>query len=100
VKEKELGFWVVIVGIVAILGALWLVLGRFAVATDVSAVLGPVTTAIAGLGGAFFGISLGQAGKAASDTEKDKAQKRAEFYASRLDPAIAETTFREADALT
>jgi hypothetical protein len=84
--KTQLGFWVVIAGFVGTLVALWIVLGRFSAANDVTAVLAPITTTIAGLGGAFFGISLGQQGKEKAEDERNKAQKRAELYASMLAP--------------
>ena len=98
--DKTQGFWIVIAGFVAILAALFFVVAKFTVATDVAAVLGPITTAIAGLGGASFGINLGQAGKAESDKQKDLAQKRAEFYVARLEPNGRDDVVKQAQALT
>lgn len=98
-SDKALGFRVVIAGIIGILVALWVVLSRFSAANDVLAVLGPVTTAIAGLGGAFFGISLGQAGKAETERQKDKAQRRAELYAGRLSAQDVQQLQPQIDAI-
>jgi hypothetical protein len=89
--KAQLGAVIVLIGFGAILVALWIVTGKFADAKDVSSVLAPITTAIAALGGAFFGVSLGQQGKEAAEQgrekaeeDRSKAQKRAEMYLARL----------------
>jgi hypothetical protein len=95
--KAQLGAAIVIIGFAAILVSLWLVLGRFSDAKDVTTILGPITTAIAGLGGAFFGVSLGQQGKEKAEQArdqaeqaKDKAQQRAEMYLAQLPPEIGQ----------
>jgi hypothetical protein len=63
--------------------------------SDPTAILGIVTTAIAGLGGAFFGVTVGQQGtmtankeRAAAEAAKDVAQMRTIKYAANMDPAV------------
>jgi len=97
--DRNPGFWMVIAGLVTILVALWFVVGKFTTAADVTAVLGPITTAIAGLVGAFFGVNLGQQGKAEADKQRDLAQKRAEFYSAHLDPARKDEVVEKAQLL-
>lgn len=90
--KSYIGFLVVTIAVVAVLVALKLTLDAFTpqgavpTATDVTAVLGVVTTAISGMAGAFFGISLGQQGKAKAEEQKDDAQKRAQVYAQFVEP--------------
>lgn len=91
------GLWVVLAGFVAILIALWFIVGRFTTAVDVTAVLGTVTTAVAGLGGAYFGMNLGQQGKAQADQarddaekKKDAAQRRADLYRGQLSAEVVQ----------
>lgn len=95
--KAQLGAAIVVVGVVAILAALVVVVGRFTDAKDAAAVLAPITTAIAGLVGAFFGVNLGQQGKDAADQarakaedDKNKAQERAERYAAMLPQDVAQ----------
>jgi hypothetical protein len=95
--KVQLGAGIIILGFLAILVSLWLVLGKFTDAKDVTTILGPITTAIAGLGGAFFGVSLGQQGKEKAEQArdqaeqaKDKAQQRAEMYLAQLPPEIGQ----------
>ncbi len=90
------GLIVVIAGFVAILFGLWLVVINYKTATDATAVLGIITTAVAGLGGAFFGVAIGQQGtasankeRAAAEAGKDEAEKRALRFAAHMDPAVA-----------
>jgi hypothetical protein len=91
--KSYVGFLVVTIAVVAVLVAMKLTLDAFTpkdgipTSTDVTAVLGVVTTAISGLAGAFFGISLGQQGKAKADEKADEAQTKAQVYAQFLDPA-------------
>ena len=92
------GLIVVLAGFVAILIGLWFVVINYKVASDATAVLGVITTAIAGLGGAFFGVAIGQQGTAnankertAAEAGKDAAQMRAERYLAYLEPNVAKT---------
>ncbi len=92
------GLIVVLAGFVAILIGLWFVVINYKVASDATAVLGVITTAIAGLGGAFFGVAIGQQGTAnankertAAEAGKDAAQLRAERYLAYLEPNVAKT---------
>jgi hypothetical protein len=94
---------IVVVAFIAILAALVIVLGRATDAKDVGAILGPVTTAIAGLGGAFFGVNLGVQSKESAEKArdspveaKDKAQQRAEMYLARLPPDVGAQVQAEA----
>ena len=89
------GLIVVVTGFVAILIALCLVLINTKVGDSATATLGIITTAIAGLGGAFFGVTVGQQGtasanreRAAAETAKDAAQMRTIKFAAYLDPAV------------
>jgi hypothetical protein len=94
--KAQLGAVIVLAGFVGILIALWLVLGRFADAKDVTSIMAPITTAIAGLGGAFFGVNLGQQGKEKAEDDRNKAQQRAELYASQLPKAEADAIMQRA----
>jgi hypothetical protein len=88
------GMTVVLAGFVAILLSVAIVL-NYKVA-DASAILGTIITAIAGLGGAFFGVAIGQQGtntankeRAASEASKDAAQAQTLRFAAYMDPEIA-----------
>jgi hypothetical protein len=90
------GLIVVLTGFVAILVGLLIVVLNYRTATDATAILGVITTAIAGLGGAFFGVAIGQQGTATANRErtvaeagKDEAQMRALRFAANMDPAVA-----------
>jgi hypothetical protein len=90
------GMLVVLGGFVAILIALWLVVINYDKSADATAVLGAITTAIAGLGGAFFGITVGQQGtasankqRAVAEAAKDEAQMRTIKFAANMDPNVA-----------
>ena len=90
--KNYIGFLVVTIAIIAVIVSLKVILDAFTpkdgvpVSTDVTAVLGIITTAISGMAGAFFGISLGQQGKAQADAGKDQAEKKAQIYAQFVDP--------------
>jgi len=95
------GLIVVLAGFVAILIGLWFVVINYKVASDATAVHGVITTAIAGLGGAFFGVAIGQQGTAnankertAAEAGKDAAQLRAERYLAYVEPNVARTLVR------
>jgi hypothetical protein len=80
--DKKYALYVVIVGIVAILlspVATALALGLFpAVSKDtIVSISGPATAAISAIAAAFFGITVGAAGKAESDQEAKKEGKKA-----------------------
>ena len=102
--KNYIGFLVVTIAVIAVIVSLKITLDAFTpkdgvpVATDVTAVLGIVTTAVSGMAGAFFGISLGQQGKAQADAGKDAAEKKAQVYAQFIDPsqqkAVAEEMTR------
>jgi hypothetical protein len=88
------GLIVVVAGFVAILVGLTLVLINVK-GSDATAILGVITTAIAGLGGAFFGVTVGQQGtasanreRAAAEAAKDAAQMRTIKFAAYMDPAV------------
>jgi hypothetical protein len=88
------GLIVVVAGFAAILVALWLVLINKA-GNDATAILGVIATAVAGLGGAFFGVTVGQQGttsanreRAAAEAAKDAAQMRTIKFAAYMDPAV------------
>jgi hypothetical protein len=90
------GLIVVVAGFVAILFGLWLVVINYKTASDATAILGIITTAIAGLGGAFFGVAIGQQGtssankeRASAEVAKDEAQMRTIKFAANMDPAVA-----------
>jgi hypothetical protein len=90
------GLIVVLAGFVAILIGLLIVVLNYRTATDATAILGVITTAIAGLGGAFFGVAIGQQGTATANRErsvaeagKDEAQMRALRFAANMDPVVA-----------
>jgi uncharacterized membrane protein len=90
------GLIVVLTGFAAILLGLLIVVLNYKTATDATAILGVITTAIAGLGGAFFGVAIGQQGTATANRErsvaeagKDEAQMRALKFAANMDPAVA-----------
>jgi hypothetical protein len=81
------GFVTILIGLAAVLIA--------KPTSDPTAILGIVTTAIAGLGGAFFGVTVGQQGtatankeRAAAEAAKDEAQMRTIKFAAYMDPAV------------
>ena len=101
------GLVVVVVGFVAILIALFLVVinsnptDTSKGLADPTAFLGMVAISIAGLGGAFFGVTLGLQGtasankeRAAAEAAKDAVQLRAERYLAYLDPEVAKEVIR------
>lgn len=69
-EKVKLGFWVVIVGMVIAGLLLAVAMLRYSTAQDVATSIGPLTTLIGTLAGAFFGQQIGSAGK-------DKAQRTA-----------------------
>ncbi len=92
------GLIVVVAGFATILIALWLILINIKSLADPTAFLGMIVIAIAGLGGAFFGVALGLQGvvnankeRAAAEAAKDVVQQRAERYLANLDPEVAKT---------
>ena len=93
------GLIVVVAGFATILIALWLILINIIKSlADPTAFLGMIVIAIAGLGGAFFGVALGLQGvvnankeRAAAEAAKDVVQQRAERYLANLDPEVAKT---------
>jgi hypothetical protein len=101
--KAQLGAAIIVIGFAAILIALWIVVGRFTEAKDVTSILAPITTTIAGLGGAFFGVSLGQQGKEQAEQgrqkaedDRSKAQQRAEMYLARLPPEVGQEVQQQA----
>jgi hypothetical protein len=95
-QQLTFGLIVVVAGFVAIVFALWLVVINYHAAADATAVLGIVTTAIAGLGGAFFGVAVGQQGtvsankdRAAAVAAKDEAFRQTLRFAAHMDPSVA-----------
>jgi hypothetical protein len=95
-QQLTFGLIVVVAGFVAIMIALWLVVINYHAAADATAVLGIVTTAIAGLGGAFFGVAVGQQGtvsankdRAAAVAAKDEAFHQTLRFAAHMDPTVA-----------
>jgi hypothetical protein len=69
-EKIKLGFWVVIIGMVLAAVLFLAAMYKYTSASDVATSIGPVTTLIGTLSGAFFGQQIGSAGK-------DKAQKTA-----------------------
>ena len=63
-EKTKLGFWVVIVGILIAAGLFLAAVYKYSAASDVATSLGPITTLIGTLVGAFFGQQVGSAGKA------------------------------------
>jgi hypothetical protein len=95
-QQLMFGLIVVVTGFVAIVIALWLVVINYHAAADATAVLGIVTTAVAGLGGAFFGVAVGQQGtvsankdRAAAVAAKDEAFRQTLRFAAHMDPSVA-----------
>jgi hypothetical protein len=103
--KNYIGFLVVTIAVIAVLVALKITLEAFTpkdgvpVSTDVTAVLGIVTTAVSGMAGAFFGISLGQQGKAQADAGKDAAEKKAQVYAQFIDPSQQQAVATEMERI-
>ena len=69
-EKTKLGFWIVVIGIVVAALVFVAALYKYNKSNDVATSIGPVTTLIGTLAGAFFGQQVGSAGK-------DKAQKTA-----------------------
>jgi hypothetical protein len=101
------GLIVVVAGFVAILIALFLIVinsnpnGTSKGLSDPTAFLGMIAIAIAGLGGAFFGVTLGLQGvvaankeRAAAEAAKDAVQQRAERYLAYVEPEVAKNLVR------
>lgn len=68
--KTKLGFWIVVIGMVIAALVYVAAIIRYGTAQDVATSIGPITTLIGTLAGAFFGQQVGSAGK-------DKAQKTA-----------------------
>jgi hypothetical protein len=83
------GFWVVVIGLVAVVMVFVVAVAKWNTAGDVSAVVGSVTGVVGTIVGAFFGIQVGSAGKEKAENERKKAEDKALKLASHLDPGIA-----------
>jgi hypothetical protein len=92
---------VVIAGLVVLLIALGVAVFNWDTAQDVSVVLAALTGTVGTIVGAFFGVSVGAAGKEKAEDARDKAEEKkdaamrvTEAYAARLDPDVAEQARR------
>src|SRR5438094_10639418 len=71
------GIWIVISGLIAVVIVFAMSMRKFSAAADVVAVLGPITSVVGSLVGAFFGLQLGSAGKEKADEARSKAEEKA-----------------------
>jgi|SRR5689334_24617924 hypothetical protein len=68
------GFWVVVIGVAAIVTAFLISLVRLRASGDVATVASAMFAAIGTLAGAFFGYHAGSAGKAGADQARQVAE--------------------------
>jgi hypothetical protein len=68
------GFWVVIVGVAAIVAAFLVSLVRLTSSGDVATAASAMFAAVGTLAGAYFGFHVGSAGKAGADQARQAAE--------------------------
>jgi hypothetical protein len=81
------GFYIVIVGLAAVLIALFAALSKWDTASEVTRVVSAVGAIIGPIVGAFFGVHIGQAGKEKAEQDRDKALKKVEALMRAIEPA-------------
>jgi hypothetical protein len=88
-ERTRYGFWLIVIGVVAVLIAYGAAVARWDDPADVAAVVGSVTAVIGTLVGAFFGVQSGAEGKAQAEKARADAEARAMLLAAHLDPRVA-----------
>ena len=83
----QYGFYIIILGLGAVLIALFAALYRWPSASDVTTVVSSVGAIIGPIVGAFFGLHIGAAGKEKAEQDRDKAIKKVEALMSAIEPA-------------
>jgi len=96
IPQTLYGVVVVLGGFAVILVSLWLVLVNNKSGIETTSIMGSITTAIAAIGGGFFGVVLGMQGTSSANKErraaeaaKDAAQAQALRFAAYMDPETA-----------
>lgn len=84
-----LGFWLVVIGIVAVLVAYAIAVWQWNKATDVAAALAPITAVIGALVGSFFGLQVGAEGRENAQQARDKEAEKVQKLAAAMDPEVA-----------
>jgi len=84
-----LGFWLVVIGIVAVLAAYAVAFWQWDSATDAAAALAPITAVIGALVGAFFGLQVGTEGREKAQAAKDREAEKVQRLAAAMDPQAA-----------
>ncbi|MDE1854070.1 MAG: hypothetical protein KGI38_10065 [Thaumarchaeota archaeon] len=89
-KETLYGFYVVVIGLAVATFAFSIALYRYTSAQDLATAIGPITTLIGTLVGAFFGQQVGSAGK-------EKAHRTALKLALKMKTPLTDQEIRELD---
>ncbi len=85
------GFWVVIAGLVVVVGIFLAANAKWTTANDVTAVVGSITGVVGTLVGAFFGVQVGAAGKEKAESDRRRAEETAQQALAHLDPSVADS---------
>ena len=84
------GAWLIVAAF-ALLGVVFgIAVSQFSTASDVTAVVGSVTTVVGTIIGAFFGVQIGSAGKEAAENGRAHAERAARLALGKLEPQAAE----------
>jgi hypothetical protein len=83
----QYGFYIIILGLGAVLIALFAALYKWSSASDVTTVVSSVGAIIGPIVGAFFGLHIGAAVKEKAEQDRDKAIKKVEALMSAIEPA-------------
>jgi len=75
--EPPYGLFIVLAGLIALVLIVVIAILRYGTADDVASVTTSTGAVIGTLVGAFFGVSVGQAGRKRAEQGKDKAQQQA-----------------------
>jgi len=96
-EKTEMGFWVVLAGLLAVLAVYTIGVWKYSSAADASAAIGAVTGAIGAIVGAFFGIQAGAAGKDKAENARTEAESKLNrlLLAEKLPPNEAQLIFKE-----
>ena len=86
--HSRYGFYVVALGIGALLLTVGAGLYKGEATSDITALVSSIGTIIGTMVGAYFGVAVGAAGKAKADQEKEKAEKQVKVLSGEMDPAV------------
>lgn len=86
-SEKSYGFWIVIVGLIVLLGISLAAVFRYADVAEASGVITAAGTVIGTVVGTFFGVHVGSAAGAASAQQAETGRQQAETARSQAENA-------------